>query len=205
MADGQHRRLPDHDSDPREDLAYIRYVMQESQRSTTISGPLLVIWGSLDCMGYIAQWWMERHDVVNSAIAMMWGVALIVGCLLAYRRGLQQTALSPTGRMVLTLWISSWVTISLVYFAGSAKGLFSKGAFPGVEAAIIAVPVFTTGLIARVAWLRNLGVVWWAASALMLTRPGTYTDLMIAGLYFALFVVPGALLMTQTRHQPAIP
>lgn len=202
VSDKQSGGYIDRETDPGGDLAYIRYLMEEAQRSTTISGPLLVIWGALDGFGYLAQWWIERYHVNDARTSFMWVVALLAGCALAYRQKRLQVAWSPAGRAIIALWIASWISICLVYFVGGLASPINKTTFPGIEAAIIAIPVFVTGLIAKASWLRNLGLLWWMASALMLGVPGSYCYLLIAALYFSLFVVPGLLLSIRAHSTP---
>ncbi|MGA8551384.1 MAG: hypothetical protein WB678_14230 [Stellaceae bacterium] len=60
------------------------------------------------------------------------------------------------------LWLGCGVALTTLYLAASWTGDIREGWFGAVAAGVIGVGFFTSAWLSNVAWLRWIGLGWWA-------------------------------------------
>lgn len=194
------------DSQAAQDLAYIRQIMDESRTFATIGGNHFIIWGSVLALALFGTWLVATgHAALRPD--RLWLSCIGLGWLLTFllRRKQMRLALSahPSARLIGGSWLALGFAMTLSFFLGTWSGSISITAIPGLAAAFTGVGVYVNGMLARIDWLRNLALVWWASAATMLIWTGADSYAAMAALMIALYVIPGFVLNRMARRAAA--
>lgn len=188
-------------TNPHEDLAYIRDLMEDTRRAAGLSGGYFVLWGLAISVGLLLTW-LQVIDVLPYRPILTWGPCLALGLLghfvLAWRDE-QRPVQSRAGRLVGTVWLALGVA-QLIYFVASMGFNTLPGIYmPGVVSSLLGSGIFITGVLAGITWLRNVGVAWWLGAISMFAWPGDHVSLLMGVLLLIFYVVPGVVLIRQQR------
>ncbi len=190
-----------------EELAAIRRMMDEAQRSIEDNGKYFVTWGALTIVGLVATYITVTRDAPLRTLWIAWAMLVALGWLLGAWWGRRDRARAPARTIASTMVADNWsamgLALTLLVFAGAASGTISPRAVPGVVCALIGSGTFASASVYRQPPLRAMALGWWAGAAVMLLRPGVYTILLMAAMVLVLFVVPGVLLWTRARADRA--
>jgi hypothetical protein len=189
---------------PQHDLARIRQLMEESQRTVDENGKHFLLWGALGTVGLVATW---VFVVGRSTLDPRWvwagvlGVGWVASVWLGLRSDARARVRTAGRRVVAAVWVSCAVTMTLIGVAGMAGPVVGMPSLSGLIASVMALGLASTGVLTGLRWLVWVGVAWWVGAAVMLFVPGSYTLLLLAGMTLLLEVVPGALLYARSREQ----
>ncbi len=183
-------------TNPAEDLAFIRRIMDESRSFAEVGGMHFVNWGSVTGFGMFATWGIAAGHLPGNGRVIwgLWVAALAAGFALAYLQGRKERSAPvrhAVNRQIGAVWFAATMPMLLLFFVGQSFELIPPRAIPSIAAALLGTGIYLTGTLAKIGWLRNLAFAWWVASiGLMLVR-GASVFLMYGLLIFALYVVPG--------------
>ncbi len=184
-------------SDPMQDLAYIRRVLDATRDATRLSGNHYFLWGALIGAGLLLTWLVLEDWLPWSpaSIAWIWAVLISIGWggtgWLLRREHQRAVAVGHAARQMGLVWAGFGVTALLLYFVGSVFGPVPPQSLSGLMALSMGLAVWAVGLIAGIGWFRNLALPWWLGGALMLAWPGPHTVLALAAMLLLLFALPG--------------
>ncbi|HUF26431.1 MAG TPA: hypothetical protein VMM18_05545 [Gemmatimonadaceae bacterium] len=186
-----------------DELAAIRRLMTDAQRSIEDDGRHFLLWGLVTIIGLVATWVAIRWRLPAHWLWLTWAGLIAAGSVLALRwarRGRARAAVrSIAGSLVADIWAGVSIGLGILVFAGAASGSIAPAATSGVVAALLGVGAFASSSVYRQLPLRAMALVWWAGAAVMLLWPGMYTILLMAALVLALLVAPAAVLRARAR------
>lgn len=190
-------------TDAKDDLAYIRGVMHQTQRFTIMSGDHFILWGVLIGTGLLCNWWLAGSTHENW-LGPVWLVISLGGGFVSFWLGRREYRRAPVaswaGRLIGNVWLACGMGYVLLLLLGIAGGVVPAYASAGIAAAITGIGVYLTGVLANLGWFRNTAWLWWLAGAAMIVKPGAYTLPLFVGLLLLLYVVPGIILSRQYRR-----
>jgi len=185
-----------------EELAWIRSLMEESQRTLAGTWRHQALWGVLSAGGLLGTWALLAAGR-STPIGWMWAALLTVGwagSLWLGRRARGRAGVrSSTGRMFGAVWMGAGVTLTLIGGAGIWSPTVPQHILPGVLATVIAAGYFASGFLAGLGWLRGVAAAWWACGLLFLLLPGPWTLAAMAAAVLLLQVGPALALRRQAR------
>jgi len=195
----------------REDIAFIRRVIEEGRGYASARSPDLVVWGIAITVAYLGNyaairgWWSIDS---NWLWALCTGAPWIYSMRRPIRRFLSGTsdcsARPPMGRALGMIWIGCGIVLSTLALALTYTGEIRAGWFSAVTAAIIGLAFFASSYLCNLAWMRWVAVAWWVGELVAYAfRHRPEVLLISAGLTFLLLAVPGAVLL-YTRPSPAV-
>lgn len=190
-------------TEPQDDLAYIRQVMEQTRRYTRLSGNHLIVWGllvsiGLACDGYgvLSGTRLPLGEIWLALIALGWGYSFWNGRREARRAPVTGYAAHVVGR----LWIACGAAMTTTFLVGGWTGAVDGAASGGLCALFIGLGVFMTGVLGGMAWFRNLAFGWWAGAIGMFVWHGTAAIWLSLALLIGLLVIPGIALNLQARR-----
>lgn len=189
---------------PQHDLAMIRQLMEESQRTVDENGKHFLLWGALGTVGLVATWLFVVGRMTLDP-RWLWAVILGVGWVGSFWLGVQSGArarVRTAGRRVIAaVWVSCGVTMTLIAGAAMLGRVVALPSLSGLIASVMALGLAMTGVLTGLRWLLGVGVAWWIGAGVMLFVPGPYTLLLLAGMALVLEVVPGLVLYARARER----
>lgn len=188
--------------DARADLAYIRQLMADTRQAAYVSGGYFIVWGIVIGLGLIGSWFTATGAWTLSPM-LYWAVCLAlggIGTFFLVRAELREPVEAPAGRLIGMVWMSMGISMLIIFFIGVGSGNLAGHHMSPLSSALVGGAVFMTGTLAGINWLRNLSLGWWAGAAVMFAWPGLYTLLLMGVMLFALYVVPGLILIRMKRR-----
>ncbi len=190
-------------TDPREDLAYIRQVMEQTRRYTQLSGNYLIAWGVLVSIGLACNGVVEQTGT-RLPLAAIWLGLIALGWGYSFWNNRREARRAPVSgyaaHVVSRLWIACGAAMTTAFLVGGWSGALAGAASGGLSALFIGIGVFMTGVLGGMAWFRNLAFGWWAGAIGMFLWHGTAALWLSLALLIALLVVPGIILNRQARQ-----
>lgn len=187
----------------KEDLAYIREVMSQTQRYTAMSGSQLIFWGLLISVGCLGIWLLDNtaNEIILAPLWLIIGIGGgIFSSWLGGREQRRAGVASWAGKLLGHVWLACGMAYIVLLFIGPVFGPIPYQAGTGISAAITGIGIYLTGTLGGLAWLRNTAWIWWLAAAGMLIWASINTLLVFCGLLLLLYVVPGVLLTRRHRQ-----
>ena len=189
-------------SDPQQDLAYIRQVMEQTRRFTVISGSYMIVWGLLISAGLGFDLW-ELHTGARIPDGDIWLGLIVAGWLLTFwlqrREARYEPVASYASRLIGQIWLACGVAMTVAFTVGAMTGAVPGSSDGGLMALFVGIGVFMTGVLTGMAWFRNLALGWLTASIAMFVWHGQAAMWISLGLLLGLFVVPGVILNLQAK------
>lgn len=197
-----------HTESAREDLAYLRQLIEDTRQATYVSGQYFIVWGVAVGLGLVATWLGLRGELPIS-IFLAWIICMAAGGLgtfLLVRAECNLPVQTHASRVIGKVWMTMGISMMVLFFAGAATGRIDGHLMLPLSCLLIAGPFYVTGLLARLYWMQFLAFAWWLGAAVMLLWPGMYNLLLMGLLLFALYVVPGIILVRMNlRAERSLP
>lgn len=190
-------------TDPRQELAAIRRLMEESQETIGEDGRHFVLWGLITAAGLLGTWAAVtgRLDV---DVRWMWAALVALGWIgsfwIGFRSGRRERVRTLGRRLIGVVWIGCGVTLSLVA-AAALFGPVSTRALSGLVSVIVAGAFLSSAVLTGHRWLAAVAAAWWFLGGLMLFFPGLYTLPLLAAMAIALEAIPGLVLYQRARRR----
>jgi len=189
-----------------EELAFIKKVMQDSQKYFADNGKTYILWSGCVVLGLTIKF-LKKLIQIDFSDAWIWLFLIIAGWLVSLFvqnkdaelqvRTFVQTALNG----VWAGFAATVIILSLVSFAFKA---IDSLVIPGIIAALLGNAHFTSGIITNEKIIKHSAFAWWAGSIIMFARPGEYA-VPVLGLMIILFqMIPGILLYKKWQQIPRV-
>lgn len=190
------------DSTAREEIAFIRGLMDENRRLVAGSWRHQVVWGSLTAAGLGVTWWVLREGGA-APIGWVWVALLVVGWAASWWMGRGEARAAPVRNQATRgfagIWVGIGITLTLLATVGLYGGGLDPRVLPGVLACVLGAGYWASSRVTGIDWLAMVGVGWWAGGcALLLTDLGPTALLVLAGMTVLLEVLPGLALRRGT-------
>lgn len=186
----------------RQELAWIRALMEDSQRLLAGTWRHQALWGLLTAAGLALTWWAvgaDRPGVVwvgwPALIAAGWS-----GSFALERRGASAPVHNLAGRAFGGVWVGAGVTLTLLGTLGLYSGALAPSALPGVLSLVLGLGYFASGFASGLRWLRTVGLAWWVLGSALMVWRGPDGLLVLAGAALVLEVGPALALRRRERE-----
>jgi hypothetical protein len=192
----------------REDIAFIRRAIEEGSAYATASSPDMLVWGIAVAIGYLGTYGFVCgwSPVAPGAL---WAVCLGLPWLFSLRRvaigiaGHEVWPRGPMARALAMLWFGCGVFLTTLAVACMVTGEGRNGWFNAVVAGVMGIGFFAGSWLARLPWMRWVGIAWWIGElALFALRHRVEVLPLSAALMLLLLAGPGYVLMSR-RTRPA--
>lgn len=180
----------------REDLAYVRRIVEDSRAAMRIDMLPLLVWGGLTVIGVTLAY---AFDSVDSP--WLWAVLVGVAWLYTARRASRgrSEARLFAHRVLGTTWFAVLTSMTLIGFVGAFSGVLPTQAITPVLASLFGVGYLASAILIDRRALAWLAASWWVGSVVLFFLPGALRLLVFGLLVAALLMVP-ALLMHRGAH-----
>jgi hypothetical protein len=192
----------------REDIAFIRKAIEEGGAYATAASPDMLVWGIAVAIGYLGTYAFIR-GWSTVAPGVLWAACLGLPWLFSLRRvarglaGREMPARGPMARALAMLWLGCGIFLTTLAIAVMATDEGHNGWFGAVVAGVMGIGFFAGATLARLPWLRWIGVAWWVGElALFALRHRVEGLPLSAVLMLVLLAAPGYVLWS--RRGPAV-
>jgi hypothetical protein len=190
------------DESVREDIAFIRRTVEQGRSFAAGRSLDMLVWGIAVAIGYLGtyataiRWWRVDPNWV-------WAVCIVLPWLYSLRRLFapllfpsQPHAVPPaTVQALRMLWFGCGIFLSTFAVAVIIGGDMRQGWFNAVTAGVLGIAFFASSYLCSFAWMRWIGVGWWAAALLLYALRNRVEVLPLsAALMLLLLALPGLLL-----------
>ena len=193
----------------REDIAFIRSAIEEGSAYATASSPDMLVWGVAVAIGYLGTYGFVRgwSPVAPGAV---WAACLGLPWLFSLRRvarrlgGGRVPARGPMAQALAMLWLACGIFLTTLAIAVVTTGEGRNGWCDAVVAGVMGIGFFAGAGLARLAWLRWIGIAWWVGElALFVMRHQVEALPLSAALMLVLLAGPGYVLWSRRGRAAA--
>jgi hypothetical protein len=189
--------------DARQELVFIKKVIQDSRTAVVDNGIEYIVWGALVALGMFGTVALVRLGAAGGRVTLaLWagimGVGWAFSLIRHHRHRRRAPAETLAGRLLGAIWLGCGVAIMLFLFVhGPVR---HADPCPPI-AAVLGIGFFLSGMLMDFMPLRWSGICWWLGSAaLLFLRPMT-AELLFFGLMMIVFqVVPGVILYRKWKR-----
>ncbi len=200
--------------DAKQELAFIRKVIQDSRRAAVDNGIDYIVWGVLVSLGMFASIAIDWLRLANVCYLWLWIAVMGAGWIFSLVRHLRERASERVhtlaGSILSSLWLACGITIMVLIFVGGP--LARQSPSPAI-AAVLGIGFLVSGVLLDFVYFKVSAVCWWLGSAAMFylespwARPKQlpiHVDMLLFAIMMILFqVVPGIILYRRWRNEVA--
>ena len=183
------------------DIAFIRHAVEEGGSYATARSPDIMVWGIAFALGYLGTYafvrgWSPLHP--NALWALCSGLVWLYS-LRRLARGLVGGGIrvrGPMAQALAMLWLGCGIFLTTLAIATILTDEAREGWFCAVVAGVMGIGFFAGASLARLAWLRWVGIAWWVGElALFALRHRIEALPVAAALMLLLLAGPGYVLL----------
>jgi hypothetical protein len=190
---------------PQNDLALIRRLMDEGQRSVRDDGSHFIGWGLAAVVGLVLTD-LATTGTLEIPIALVWLPVLVGGWIFSLRAGRRAHAtarvVTAAGRLLAGVWIGTGIGITLLTALSLSGSGIPPVALGGIVAVLLGTGFFASGFVIG-GWMTYLALAWWIGGAALLMWPTRHAPLLLAAMLLLLQVLPGMILFARARREDA--
>lgn len=191
----------------REELAWIRALMDQSQTFLCGTWRHQFLWGLVAMAGLVGSWsagQTERYALIG----WIWLGAGMLGWAgslrLARRDALNPAVRSVAARAFGGIWLGLGVSLTLLGTSTVVLGAIDPRAMSGIVAIVFGAGYFASGFTAGLRWIQLVGVAWWIGGVGLLLWRGSEAMLVLAAMILVLEVGPALRLrLIERAHRAA--
>jgi len=156
----------------REELAWIRSLMDQNQRFLTGTWRHQFVWGLVGTIGLSGTWLAVRTETVRW-IPIVWLICVGSGwtysLVLSRNRGSGKPRVSSVASRAFSgIWMGLGMTLTLLGTVSMFTGAISAQAMPGIVAVVFGSAYFATGFVGGLRWIQGVGAAWWVGGVSLL-------------------------------------
>ncbi len=189
-----------------QELEFIKKVMADSRRIVATGGNEMIAWGILVTVGMLAMY-AHLPRSLGISTGLLWGILIGAGWVYSLTTGLRRKtkthAITFSGKMLGSIWLSCGIAMSLIGFIIVPSGLIQWQAIIPLMAIVVGIGYFVTATIYRDTFTRIAAFAWWIAGAALAYYPGWHQFLIFAFMMIAFQIVPGIIYHNRWKQQSA--
>jgi len=186
-----------------EELAFIRKVMQDSQKVLTDSGKMYIFWSGCVVLGLAIKFFTQALDIYFHN-AWLWIPIIIIGWLISF---LRRTHHSNTQvktfaqRVIYAVWTAWGVAILTLTLLAFFLHAIQAWAVPAIIAILLGSAHFISGVVTNQAIIRYSGFAWWSGGIAIFIWPGEYAVFLLGVMIIVFQMIPGILLYRKWKRE----
>ncbi|NQV15944.1 hypothetical protein HQ531_10845 [bacterium] len=195
----------EHDQkDAKEQLAFIRSIMDDSQKVLADNGDGFIVWGILILLAGLSS---HIFQAFNLQQFIGWMYLIFVGLGWIYMITLHKKAEKyaignpMTKKIIEAIWTAVLISMTILGFVGAASGTIDLEHLTAVLYTALGTAYYLQGIITGKAWVRNLGFGWWLGSVILYFISGPAAGILAAAMMIGLQIVPGFIFNHQWKAQ----
>jgi len=188
----------------KEDLQFIRKVIEDSRRSVADNGMHYITWSICVALGIIGTYTVAVSSLSPRTNLWVWIVFIGAGWIFSLIRGTSQSSGKPKSfarKMLSSIWVCTGITMTITAFAGIISGTIQPIALPAVLSAILAIPYFIASYIYNLNWFKTLAAGWWLGAIVFFFWQTPQTLAAFGILMIVLQTIPGIYLYNKYGRQ----
>ena len=189
-------------SEARAQLAFIKSIMQDSQKVVADNGDGFILWGVLILLSGACSYLLDQFQLNQY---QGWLYLLIVGlgwCYMVtiHRRTKKYSIGNPlTKKIIDSIWTAVLISMTLLGFVGGATGTIDLNHMTAVMYTVLGTAYFLQGVITGKSWVRNLAFGWWGGSVILFLITGPAALALMIVMMLGLQIVPGIIFNRQWK------
>jgi len=189
----------------REDLDFLRSVIDEGRKVMLRGGGFLALWGCVLALGFAGAYGIEAYDLPVGG--WYWGAVIALGWLgtwlLRKRLSRSERHYSRDNRLFALVSQASGIVILCYYFPAAFAGTFEGLTITVLTTAMFGTNFFIAAFLSGLTLLRYVAYGWWAALIWLAIQPDytLHMLLVMALLLLLLLAAPGFWLMRIARNE----
>lgn len=191
-------------SNPIDDLQFIRKLMSETKTTVVDNGVEYIFWGILVAVGLISMYFFFLLDI-DLPVLYLWlgiiGAGWVFSAVTGYKRSRRIKVRTFAGNLLGAIWLSAGIAMSMFGFVATTAGAIRGGFVSPSISVVLGMAFFVSSYLHGESWMKWIAVLWWAGAAVMFYNPGLYTVLMMAGMMICLQVLPGIYLYRKYKSE----
>ncbi len=199
-----HKNIDQHEA--KEQLDFIRSIMDDGQRVLADNGFGFILWGFLILGAGLLTLlfdYMDIHDAEGWIYLVCIGIGWVY--MIAHRdKERKQTFGNPlTIRIINAIWTAVLLAMTMMGFLGIISETIRSDYICSVLFTTLGIAYYVQGVITGKSWVRNLGFGWWLGAGLLYFINGLWADILIAAMMIGLQIIPGFIFRKQWKIQLA--
>ena len=186
----------------KEEIRYIKEMIDRTRATTADSGIYLILWGVLTILA-ITTMYILVHFERFEWIWLNWILFMVVGAIFTIihktKNQHKQRVKTYAYIAVEHLWIACGIGFILLGFVFPLARLYSFGVIPVAMAVIAGIGVFVSGGIYAWSLLKWCGILWWAGGIGLLFVHANYRGILMIPLLILGYLVPGIIFNIKYR------
>lgn len=196
------------ESDPQQEIAFIKQIMEDSRRIIIDDGKIYLIWGIFFLIGIAGEFAITAFNITVGSIYFWLGLmscAWICTLWVVWKKRSWPRAQTFAGKILRAVWIACFIAMTILGFVGYFSGYVQAAVLADIIAAIIGIGYFVSGTISNFNWMRNTAFGWWGGSILMFFFTPFPANMLVFAIMIALFqVIPGIVLYTRWKKNDTV-
>ena len=191
------------------DLAYIKRILEDSEKVFVENGVENILWGTMVAVGQMITYFLVRQEkscVIGNSMPIviaLWAITLVVLwalIVLLYRRHFRKNRVKTFAeRMFVSIWTGTGIAIAISIFVILSSQVIDPYLIDPIVALFLGVAYYCNSMILSGKWMKIFAVGWWAGSIPMFLYPSDKCFIIFSAMIFALAIIPG--LIFYVRHR----
>lgn len=190
-------------TNPQEEIAYIKNIINDSRRIIKDDGKGFIIWGILVVIGMLLTYfsiYFNEHTYGWLVWPVVIGIGWIYTLVTEIKRGKRSKVSTFAGKILGALWFSCGITMTVIWFIGSYTDAYSGAYITPLISNVLGIAYLVSGVLYGKKWISFLSIGWWGGAVIMFILPGLYTFLLFSGMLIFLQTLPGFILYKQSKR-----
>ncbi len=186
----------------KEQLAFIKSIMDDSQKVLADNGTAFIVWGVLILLAGFSSYLLEQLQLSHF---LGWLYLLIVGLGWIYnaiydRKADKCTIGNPiTIKIISSIWVAVLLSMTILGFVGGYSDTINMEHMSAVMFTVLGIAYYLQGVITGKPWVRNLAFGWWGGSIVLFFITGIWAGLLFVLMMIGLQIIPGFIFKRQWK------
>jgi hypothetical protein len=187
-----------------DELAFIKKVMEDSQRASIDNGKIFILLSLLAILGVALKLFNDFIGLkINSLYVFIPLMAMGITCsfLSKNRMNAKMGGKTYASKIMDGIWVAFVISTSILCFVGSAAGGIQPMAVIPVIAVLFGINQYISGLLINFRWFSSVAYGWWISSICMFLWPGEHSVIFLGILLILFQFIPGLILFQNWKKR----
>ncbi len=189
-------------TNPTDQLAFIKSVMDDSQKVLADNGTGFILWGFLIMVAGVASLILEYLNLIY-LIGWSYIVCVALGWLYMFtvdKKAHKHNIGNPlTKKIINSIWIAVLLAMTMLGFIGTLTETVDVNHISAVLFTTLGIAYYVQGVITGKSWVRNLGFGWWIGACILYFISGIWAGILTAVMMIGLQIIPGFIFRRQWK------
>lgn len=191
------------DTQVQQEIAFIKQVIEDSQRVFVQNGHQYILWSSLAVLGILLKYLNEALNLGISHL-WIWLPIIVLGWLLSLvikKQSYLRTRSKTFAQKIFgTTWAALLAAIVILAIVGFYTKAIQPNAVPPVIATVFGSGYFISGTLTDSKWMKACSLAWWLFAILMFLFPGKLSVAFLGLMIIFFQLIPGIILARKWKN-----